>query len=110
MSHSLKDPYRAWDFGMRPDDQVAVLLCEQASDSPVDWKIGSPIHFIKVSDMRRAVAGKLVNVSKPKGVEEGSEIRMIWPTAAANEASVVTEIKENSLKLQPNAGGKAQGS
>jgi HEAT repeat protein len=106
MSHSLKDPYRAWDYGMRPDDQVAILLCAQGSSSPVDWKPASPIHFIKVSDMREAVKNNLVKTTKPKGVEEGSEIRMIWPTVAANEASVVTEITERSLKLQPENGKK----
>jgi len=108
MSHSLKDPYRAWDYGMRPDDQVAVLLCDQASDSPIDWESASPIHFVKVSDMRKAVADKLIKITKPKGVEEGSEIRMIWPTVAANETSVVTEINERIMKLQPQNCGTRQ--
>jgi hypothetical protein len=47
MSHSLSDPNRAWDAGMREDDFVVVVLCDQASDSVVDWRAASPIHFIK---------------------------------------------------------------
>ena len=93
---------------MRPDDQVAVLLCEQEGDSPVDWKPASPIHFVKISDMRQAVTDELIKVSKPKGVEEGSEIRMIWPTVAASESSVVAEINERSMRLQPQTGGRSQ--
>jgi hypothetical protein len=108
MSHSLKDPYRAWDAGMRADDQVAVLLCEQQSDSPVDWHVASPIHFIKIADMRNVVASNQVRISKPKGVEEGSEIRMIWPGAIANEESIVIEVNEKSVKLQSRSSGKIQ--
>jgi hypothetical protein len=54
MSHSRKDPYRAWDVGMRPDDLVAVLLCKKIGDSPINWEVVSPIHFIKIS-----ICGKL---------------------------------------------------
>jgi hypothetical protein len=108
MSHSLKDPYRAWDAGMRPDDHVAVLLCKQAGDSPVEWQPASPIHFIKVSDMREAVTRRHIQISKPKGVEEGSEIRMIWPCAIANEESWITEISEKSIKLKSKVSGVPQ--
>jgi len=108
MSHSQKDPYRAWDAGMRPDDRVAIVLCKQRDDSPIAWEVVSPIHFFKISDMREAVAKQHIQISKPKGVEEGSEIRMIWPCAHAHEQTVVTEISEKNIKLQAEAGGKIQ--
>ncbi len=108
MSHSQKDPYRAWDVGMRPEDRVAVVLCKQRGDSPIDWEILSPIHFIKISDMRDAVAKQHIQISKPKGVEEGSEIRMIWPCAYASEQSIVTEISGKNIKLQAEASGRIQ--
>lgn len=57
MSHSKADPNRAWDAGMRADDFVVVVLCEQASDAIIDWRAASPIHFIRVDDMRTAFAG-----------------------------------------------------
>lgn len=108
MSHSQKDPYRAWDVGMRADDRVAVVLCKQSDDSPINWEIASPIHFIKISDMRDAVAKRHIQISKPKGVEEGSEIRMIWPCAHAQEQAVVTEISEKNIKLHSDISGKIQ--
>jgi len=88
MSHSRTEPNRAWDAGLRPDDHVAVLVCEQVEGSLVDWNVCSPIHFIAVSDMRDAVKKKRVDTTEPKGVEEGSEIRMIWPCTGANEYHV----------------------
>lgn len=108
MSHSQKDPHRAWDIGMRPDDQVAVLLCKKAGDSPINWQAASPIHFIKVSDLRHAVARRHIQISKPKGVEEGSEIRIIWPCAYANEHSEVAEISTKNIKLQSKTSDKTQ--
>jgi HEAT repeat protein len=100
MSHSLKDPHRAWDAGMRPDDSVAIVLCEQAGESPVDWNAASPIHFVKIEDMQSAFSQGKTQITKPKGVEEGSEIRIIWPCAAANEPSLVTEVSDAAVKLR----------
>jgi hypothetical protein len=108
MSHSRKDPHRAWDAGMRPDDHVTALLCKQINDSPVDWEVVSPIHFIKVADMQEAVTNGYIQVSRPKGVEEGSEIRMIWPSATANEESLVIEVSDKIIKLQSKTSGKSQ--
>lgn len=108
MSHSLRDPYRAWDAGMRSDDLVAIVLCQQVGESPVDWDIASPIHFVKVEDMREAFAKNYVRITKPKGVEEGSEIRIIWPCVTANEESVVAEVTDKSLKLISQVAGTSQ--
>jgi len=104
MSHSLKDPHRAWDAGMRDDDHVAIVLCEQINNSLVEWKPASPIHFITVQDMRSAFAGGNTQVTKPKGVEEGSEIRIIWPSVAANSASLVSEVSLTTIKLRQLSG------
>ncbi len=104
MSHSLKDPHRAWDAGMRPDDSVAIVLCEQAGESPVDWNAASPIHFVKIEDMRTAFSQGKTQITKPKGVEEGSEIRIIWPCVAATEMSVVSEVSDKTIKLRQPTG------
>lgn len=108
MSHSKSDPNRAWDAGMRPDDYVVVVLCEQASDAIVDWQPSSPIHFIRVEDMRTAFSSGSVKITEPKGVEEGSEIRVIWPSVAANEKSVVSELTDKTIKVTSIAEGKPQ--
>ena len=36
MSHSASDPERGWDFGMRDDDQVALVACYKNGERPTD--------------------------------------------------------------------------
>ncbi len=108
MSHSLKDPRRAWDAGMRDDDYVSIVVFEQSAESPIDLKRMSPVHFISVKDLRDAFAGKRVSITKPKGVEEGSEIRVVWTSAIANQRSTVSEVSATRLRLTPAAAGKVQ--
>lgn len=101
MSHSLNDPKRAWDAGMRDDDLVSIVVFEQDDDSPVDLKRISPIHFVSVKDMRKAFAAGQVSITQPKGVEEGSEIRVMWTCAAANQRSVVFAVESGRISLTP---------
>ncbi|MBP6260956.1 MAG: HEAT repeat domain-containing protein [Chromatiaceae bacterium] len=101
MSHSLNDPKRAWDAGMRDDDLVSIVVFEQDNDSPVDLKRISPIHFVTVKDMRKAFAAGQVSITQPKGVEEGSEIRVMWTCAAANQRSVVFAVESGRISLTP---------
>jgi HEAT repeat protein len=108
MSHSKSDPNRAWDAGMRADDFVVVVLCEQASESIVDWQPASPLHFIRVDAMRAAYNRGAVKVTAPKGVEEGSEIRVIWPSVAAHDTSVVSDVTATAIKLSPVSEGRPQ--
>jgi hypothetical protein len=108
MSHSKSDPNRAWDAGMHSEDFVVVVLCEQASDDIVDWRPASPIHFIRVGDMRNAFLQGNVKITEPKGVEEGSEIRVIWPSAIANEKSCVCDVTPTGIQLKPLSGGRSQ--
>ena len=108
MSHSLKDPKRAWDAGMRDDDHVSIIVFQQSAESPIDLKCISPVHFIRVRDLRDAFAAKRVKITTPKGVEEGSEIRVVWTSAVANQASTVSEVSGTRLRLTPNASGRVQ--
>lgn len=101
MSHSLNDPKRAWDAGMRDDDIVSIVVFEQNDDSPIDLKQVSPVHFISVKDMRKAFAAGQVSITQPKGVEEGSEIRVMWTCAAANQRSVVFAVESGRISLTP---------
>lgn len=100
MSHSLKDPRRAWDAGMRDDDHVSIIVFEQSTESPVDVKRISPVHFIAVKDLRDAFAAKRVSITKPKGVEEGSEVRVQWTCAVASQDAAVSEVTPTRLRLQ----------
>jgi hypothetical protein len=108
MSHSLKDPKRAWDAGMRDDDYVSIVVFQQSAESPIDLKCVSPVHFIRVKDLRDAFAAKRVSITKPKGVEEGSEIRVVWTSAVANQASTVSEVSGTRLRLTPRSSGRVQ--
>lgn len=101
MSHSLNDPKRAWDAGMRDDDLVSIVVFEQNGDSPVDLKQVSPVHFVSVRGMRKAFAAGQVSITQPKGVEEGSEIRVMWTCAAANQRSVVFAVESGKVSLTP---------
>ena len=101
MSHSLNDPKRAWDAGMRDDDLVSIVVFEQNDDSPVDLQQISPTHFVSVNDMRKAFAAGQVSITQPKGVEEGSEIRVMWTCAAANQRSVVFAVESGRITLTP---------
>lgn len=101
MSHSLSDPKRAWDAGMRDDDLVSIVVFEQNDVSPIDLKQISPIHFVSVRELRQAFAAGQVSITQPKGVEEGSEIRVMWTCAAANQRSVVAAIEPGRISLTP---------
>ncbi|MGB5106087.1 MAG: hypothetical protein WBP29_03560 [Candidatus Zixiibacteriota bacterium] len=101
MSHSLNDPKRAWDAGMRDDDLVSIVVFEQSDDSPIDLKQISPVHFVSVREMRKAFAAGQVSITQPKGVEEGSEIRVMWTCAAANQRSVVQSVETGRISLIP---------
>lgn len=101
MSHSLNDPRRAWDAGMRDDDLVSIVVFEQKNDSPVGLVPLSPVHFVRVSDLRIAFSAEQVSITKPKGVEEGSEIRVVWVCAAAKQRSKVFAVEPNKISLTP---------
>ncbi len=108
MSHSLNDPRRAWDAGMRDDDLVSIVVFEQSNDSPINLKQSSPVHFVNVRDMRQAFAAKQVSITRPKGVEEGSEIRVMWTCACANQQSVVATVESGRISLTPISGARKQ--
>lgn len=108
MSHSTADPARAWNVGLGKDDYVVIVECEKASASIVDWRQASPVHFIRVGDLDTAFKKNRVRITKPKGVEEGSEIRVIWPSRAAGLRSKVLEVSSKSIKLEAVEGDRKQ--
>jgi len=103
MSHSLRDPRRAWDAGLRSDDYVSIVLFEQGQD-PVSLRRVSPVHFIKVADLKQAFDENRVKITKPKGFEEGSEIRVQWTCAVAKQPAIVSEVTEKRLRLKTDSG------
>ena len=109
MSHSLNDPKRAWDYGMRDDDFVSIVAFYQDEFVPIKIEQISPLHFITVKEMRHCFLNNQVTITKPKGFEEGSEIRVIWNSALSNYDSKVFEITPEKIIFTPTSNnGKKQ--
>lgn len=99
MSHSESDENRGWDFSLKDEDFVALVVCEKNGEEPVDWTADDNIQYIKISDLRKAWEAKKVIREKPKGAEEGFESRLTWPCSAAGCDAQITEIS-NRIKLK----------
>lgn len=92
MSHSVSDPERGWDFGMKDEDYVALVVCEKFGDKPIDWKADTLVQFVQIMDLREAEKQDQVVFIKAKGSQEGFESRIIWPSSFASSEGIVTEI------------------
>jgi len=91
MSHSVSDPERGWDSGMKDDDYIALVVCEKFDEKPIDWKAGNLVQFVSVKDLRQAEQQNQTVLEKPKGAQEGFEARIIWPASVASADGIVTE-------------------
>ncbi len=98
MSHSIASQDRGWDFGLDDDDFVALVECNKAGDAPIDWKASDLVQYIQVKHLRAAFKNKRVLMERPKGVEEGFETRITWPSAVASADGEI--IKVNSDRIQ----------
>lgn len=103
MSHSLSDPERGWDKGLADRDVVALSLCAKVGERPVDWQAGDLIQFTPVGELRRAFEEKHVILTKPKGAEEGFEVRVTWPCAVASSDGVVSEVSAKRIQFRRKA-------
>lgn len=104
MSHSISDPDRGWDFGMKDDDYVALVVCKKSGTRPIDWKAGDLVQFVNVKDLREAVQNDQINLIRPKGAQEGFERRIIWVSAVASSNGVVTAIDQSVIKYKTDNG------
>lgn len=93
---------------MHDDDYVSIVVLNQTDDDPTRPVQVSPVHYVSVKSLREAVSSDQVSITKPKGVEEGSEIRMIWTCASASKASIVESIDETRVRLRPVDGARTQ--
>ena len=100
MSHSQADPERGWDYGLDDNDLVAFVVCNQASDEPVDWRVSGPIQYVSVKDLRLAQKAGRAILTTPKGAEEGFEMRIIWPISIANAFGIVTSVSQDRIQYR----------
>ncbi|MBW1613251.1 MAG: HEAT repeat domain-containing protein [Deltaproteobacteria bacterium] len=94
MSHSSADETRGWDFGLKDEDYVALVVCERNGDEPVDWVADNNVQYIQVADLRKAIDSKKVIQERPKGAQEGFETRLTWPCSVASSDGKVIEISK----------------
>lgn len=99
MSHSSADETRGWDFGLKNEDYVALVVCEKSGEEPIDWIADENVQYIKVADLRDALDANKVIQERPKGVQEGFETRLTWPCSVASSDGTITEIS-NRLKFR----------
>jgi len=100
MSHSLSDPERGWDKGLAERDMVALALCAKSGERPIDWQASELVQFVPAAELRRAYAEKRVVLTKPKGAQEGFELRVTWPAAVASSDGVVSAVSESRLQFR----------
>ncbi len=99
MSHSTSDPNRGWDFGMKDNDFVAFIGCSKNGSSPIDWLPDRILQFISIKELKKCVEKNEIVITKPKGTQEGSEIRIIWPVGLASANGIITEITEKKCQI-----------
>jgi len=104
MSHSLNDPARGWDADLKNEDYIALIACKKGDLSPVDWIPNSPIQFISVKQLRESFKRKEVTTEKAKGVQEGSEVRITWPSCIAKKDLTITEVTNDKIVAKPVIG------
>ena len=92
MSHSMSDPERGWDFGLKDEDHVALIVCNKNGENPIDWTADDLVQFVSVKDLRISEKQDQTILIAPKGSQEGFESRIIWPTGIASSKGVITEI------------------
>lgn len=94
MSHSSADETRGWNFGLKDDDYVALVVCEKTGEGPIDWTADKFVQYIQVLKLRQAVEAGQAIQETPKGAQEGFETRLTWPCAIARSSGTVTEISK----------------
>ena len=100
MSHSESDPQRGWDHGLLDDDFVALTVCTKTGSRPIDWRANPLVQYIRVKNLRDAWAAGHVIKERPKGAQEGFELRLTWPSAITKHSGQVTTVTESRLIYQ----------
>jgi hypothetical protein len=100
MSHSLAVQERGWDFGLDDNDQVALVHCQRVGQGPLDWVASSLVQYILVAPLREAYRAGLARTERPKGAQEGFEVRVTWPAALASAVGVVEQVSLDSIRYR----------
>ncbi|MCZ7638451.1 MAG: HEAT repeat domain-containing protein [Verrucomicrobia bacterium] len=86
---------------------VALSLCAQSGERPVDWQASELIQFTSAAELRKAYAEKRVVLTKPKGAQEGFELRVTWPAVVARSDGLVSAVSDSRLQFRRSADSRA---
>jgi HEAT repeat protein len=100
MSHSTSNPERGWDFGLEDRDMVALAYCEKTGPGPLDWVASRLVQYLSVYALRKAWRANAVKMQRPKGAQEGFEIRATWPSAVAKNAGAVEDVNPQAIRYR----------
>jgi HEAT repeat protein len=103
MSHSLAQLERGWDYGLDDDDQVALVHCQRVGPGPLDWRASSLVQYVLVAPLRETFRVGLAKTERPKGAQEGFEVRVTWPAALASAVGVVEQVTAESIRYRGTA-------
>lgn len=106
MSHSLADPERGWNRGLDNEDRIAFVVCRKESDIPTDWLPVGPIQYLRVKDLKKSQQAGDAILTKPKGAQEGFEIRMIWPSVSANYPGMISSLRQKRIQYKRENDGR----
>lgn len=104
MSHSTSDPARGWDRGLADRDMVAFSLCKKVGEGPTDWEAVNLIQYVPVAGLRKAFKANQVVAEKPKGAQEGFELRVTWPSSIASIDGTVAEVTKERVAYRHDGG------
>lgn len=99
MSHAEKNPDRYWDAGLRPEDLIAFIACQ--NDGVTVCPAESAI-FFSVGDLRAKV--DTAKLGAPKSASEGAERDLIWPCTVPKKDGVVLSIDNERIRTQLDEG------
>jgi hypothetical protein len=95
MSHAPNNPDRFWDAGLRDDDVVALIVC-QDSQGQVGAR-GRASYFTVAALREAAAAGR---VSRMKAASEGSEQDIAWPAIISSRPGRVVDVTDARIFVE----------
>lgn len=107
LSHSRAYKDRGWDFGLDDKDRIALIACEKTGEGPLDWRASDVVQYVSVRDLRKAWEEGIVKEERPKGREEGFELRVTWPSIVAKNPGRITAVSADRITYFPESGRRS---
>jgi len=106
MSHSAAVQERGWDAGLEDNDLIALVHCSRIGPGALDWAASPLVQYVGVGALREAWRADLAITQRPKGAQEGFEIRITWPSAVASASGVVEQVDADHIRYRKDIGAR----